>query len=266
MSVQATAWAWSIRDLPPHLKITLLAIADACNAEGYGYPGQERLAHQVQCSDRQIRSNVAALVKRGLIAVIHRPGDGSGRRSNAYQLHLEHRQATGSPLPLATGSPAPGQPEVDGGGNRKSDGGQPEVQTSAERQNRTSEGTSEGLRAPRAHQPPADTRSTPGFDRFWHAWPAGHRKRARKAALAAWRAHHLEAQADMIVADVLTRAQHDQQWLQGFAPMPQTYLRGARWEDELGAPHEERRPSPILKGILALERFKCPSPTPGSAP
>ena len=80
MSVQATAWAWSIRDLPPHLKITLLAIADACNAEGYGYPGQERLAHQVQCSDRQIRSNVAALVKRGLIAVIHRPGDGSGRR------------------------------------------------------------------------------------------------------------------------------------------------------------------------------------------
>ena len=127
MSVQATAWAWSIRDLPPHLKITLLAIADACNAEGYGYPGQERLAHQVQCSDRQIRSNVAALVKRGLIAVIHRPGDGSGRRSNAYQLHLEHRQATGSPLPLATGSPAPGQPEVDRGatgsptgGNRKS--------------------------------------------------------------------------------------------------------------------------------------------------
>ena len=120
MSVQATAWAWSIRDLPPHLKITLLAIADACNAEGYGYPGQERLAHQVQCSDRQIRSNVAALVKRGLIAVIHRPGDGSGRRSNAYQLHLELRQATGSPLPLATGSPAPGQPEVDRGGNRKS--------------------------------------------------------------------------------------------------------------------------------------------------
>jgi len=36
MSVQASAWAWSLRGLPSHLKLTLLAIADACNSDGYG--------------------------------------------------------------------------------------------------------------------------------------------------------------------------------------------------------------------------------------
>jgi len=264
MSVQASAWAWSVRDLPPHLKITLLAIADACNAEGYGYPGQERIAHQVQCSDRQIRSNVAALVKLGLIEVFHRPGDGSGRRSNAYQLRMEIRQATGSTLPEATGSPAQGQPEVQGGGNRKHEEGQPEVQTSYERQIRTSDRTSDTYRALRAPRAGGDTGSTPGFDAFWEAWPAGQRKRGRKTALAAWKTHHLEAQAAMIVADVRHRARHDEQWQRGFAPMPQTYLRGARWEDELAAPREEHRYSTTLAGIQGLEELKCQYRIPGS--
>ena len=265
MSVQASAWAWSVRGLPPHLKITLLAIADACNAEGYGYPGQERIANQVECSDRQIRSNVAALARLGLIEVFHRPGDGSGRRSNAYQLDMEKREATGSPKGGATGSLDQGQPEVEGGGNRKSEGGQPEAQTSAERQIRTSDRTSDTYSALCARRAGGDTGSTPGFDAFWDAWPAGHRKRARKTALAAWRSHHLEDKADMIIADVRHRAHHDEQWLRGFAPMPQTYLRGARWEDELGSPPEERHASPVMKGILALEKFKCPRPKTGSA-
>lgn len=265
MSVQASAWAWSVRGLPPHLKITLLAIADACNAEGYGYPGQVRIAYQVQCSDRQIRSNVAALVKLGLIEVFHRPGDGSGRRSNAYQLRMERREATGSRLPQASGSPARSQPEVEVGGKRKSGRGHPEAQASYERQQGTSESTPDSYSALRARRAGDDAGSTPGFDAFWTAWPTGHRKRGRKTALAAWKTHHLEAKAAMIVADVLHRVGHDEQWLRGFAPMPQTYLRGARWEDELGAPHAERRPSAVLMGVMALEKFKCPPPTPGSA-
>ncbi len=256
MSVQASAWAWSLRGLPSHLKLTLLAIADATNAEGYGYPGQERIAHLVECSERQIRSNVKALIERGLIEVYHRPGDGTGRKSNAYQLRLDRRQATGSTLPGATGSPAQGQPEVQEGGNRKYTGGQPEVQTSAERQIERQMRTSDTYSALRAPGATGDTDSTPGFERFWQAWPAGHRKRGRKTALAAWKTHHLEAKTEMIVADVLHRAQHDEQWLRGFAPMPQTYLRGARWEDELVAPAEQRQANATLKGILALAKFK----------
>lgn len=97
MSVQASAWAWNVRGLPTHLKLTLLAVADACNAEGYGYPGQMRLADQVECSDRQVRRNLQELTARGLLQVIIRPGKGHGRNSNAYQLNLAQVQASARP-------------------------------------------------------------------------------------------------------------------------------------------------------------------------
>ncbi len=265
MSVQASAWAWSLRGLPSHLKLTLLAIADSCNTTGYGFPGQLRLSEQLECCERQVRYNVAALAKLGLLDVIVRPGNGDGRRSNAYQLHLELTQATGNPLPEATGNPLPGATGNAAPGNRQCSVKQPAIAIASEPLVEPSEEPSDTHRARCTPRPPVATGSTPGFDAFWRAWPAGHRKRARKTALAAWKTHHLEDQADMIIADVRHRTQHDEQWLRGFAPMPQTYLRGARWEDELGAPPVDGRTSPVMKGILALEKFKCPRPKTGSA-
>ncbi len=99
-----------------------------------------------------------------------------------------------------------------------------------------------------------------GFTRFWATWPAGQRKRGRKDALTAWRALHLEARADAICADVARRAISDDHWLRGYAPMPQTYLRGARWEDELTQAPPQRSDSPTMRGILALEDLKWAPP------
>lgn len=99
-----------------------------------------------------------------------------------------------------------------------------------------------------------------GFTRFWDAWPAGQRKRGRKDALAAWRALRLEEQAAAIVADVERRRVRDDFWLRGFTPMPQTYLRGARWEDELTQAPPQRSDSPTMRGILALEDLKWAPP------
>jgi hypothetical protein len=280
MSVQATTWAWTVKGLPTHLRLTLLAIADACNAEGYGYPGQVRLAAQLECSDRQVRSNIANLGKLGLLAILIRPGSGDGRKSNGYQLCMEALatprplpagglatgsppppvsgrpalatgsrlpeatgsrlpEATGSPLPPATGSPAPG--------NRKCGVGQPEVATSSDPLVEPSERTKDSLCAARTLGAVVQRSALPepeGFARFWAAWPAGQRKRGRKMALAAWQALHLEDQADAIVADVERRRDHDDFWLRGYAPMPQTYLRGARWEDELTQAPPQRSPTP----------------------
>jgi hypothetical protein len=74
------------------------------------------------------------------------------------------------------------------------------------------------------------------FAEFWAAWPAAMRKRNRAKAEEIWKRRKLDGQADMIIADVRMRAEQDQQWLKGFAPMPTTYLNGKRWEDELGGP------------------------------
>ena len=256
MSVQASSWAWSCRGLPSHLKITLLAIADACNAEGYGYPGQERLAELLECSDRQVRRNIQALAERHLLQVLIRPGYGAGRHSNAYQLAMtpeagNRTSTTGNRTPMsarATGHPGPG--------NRTPRVSQPDIAMSYEPSEEPSEEPSAGECAPRAPAAGADPASTPGFDRFWTAWPSGQRKRGRKSALAVWRAHHLEPLTAMIVADVQRRAQADDWWLRGYAPMPATYLRGARWEDELGGTPPQPALSPSLQGILSLEKYK----------
>ena len=291
MSVQATTWAWTVKGLPTHLRLTLLAIADACNDEGYGYPGQVRLAAQLECSDRQVRSNIAHLGKLGLLSVLIRPGSGDGRKSNGYQLCMgalatprplpapglateatgsppppvsdrpalatgsRLPEATGSTLPPATGSPAPG--------NRKCSVRQPEVATSSDPLVDPSERTKDSLCAARTLGAVLQRSALPepeGFARFWAAWPTGQRKRGRKAALAAWRALRLEDQAAAIVADVERRRDHDDFWLRGYAPMPQTYLRGARWEDELTQAPPQRSDSPTMRGILALEDLKWAPP------
>ncbi len=298
MSVQASAWAWAVRGLPTHLKLTLLAVADACNADGFGYPGQERIAGLVQCSDRQIRSNLAALAKLGLLEVYHRPGTGAGRKSNAYQLRLEvlevgeatgsrlplaapaateatgsrvplSGEATGSRVPPATGSVLPVEVVTTGGATGSAEGGyrKSRLPTNVSLERQIEEPDSPCAARTAGDREPAGLRTEPdGFDRFWQAWPAGQRKRGRKMALAAWRVLHLEAQADAIVADVLRRRDHDDFWARGYAPMPQTYLRGARWEDELTQAPPLRAHSPTLRGILALEELKCPRQPPGSRP
>ena len=256
----------------------------------------------------------------GLIDVFHRPGDGAGRKSNAYQLRLEVlavSEASGNALPLAppappeatgntaplsgeaTGSLAPraadANPEATGNtvpGNRQCSAGQPEVQplatgnaapatdvilggatgnprgatgnlglptnVSKERQEETAK-TVCAARTPGA-EVPRNVGEPPGFIRFWAAWPDGQRKRGRKLALGAWMSLRLESQADYIIADVERRRDHDDFWLRGYAPMPQTYLRGARWEDELTQAPPQRSDSPTMRGILALEDLKWAPP------
>jgi len=70
-----------------------------------------------------------------------------------------------------------------------------------------------------------------GFDLFWQQYP---RHQARKDAMKAW--HQIGADVDeelqaRILADLADRSwPRDKQ----FVPLPATYLRGARYEDERG--------------------------------
>lgn len=67
------------------------------------------------------------------------------------------------------------------------------------------------------------------FSEFWKVYP---RKQAKAAALKKWQAKKLDAEAQAIVAHVEVRAKKDKQWLNGFIPMPATFLNQERWHDE----------------------------------
>lgn len=82
---------------------------------------------------------------------------------------------------------------------------------------------------------PLSTSSTmPGFDAFWKAYPAKHRRVAKAKCLQAWAREKLEVVASEIVANVQAMTQ-TQQWQEGYEPAPLKYLKERRWEDGMPA-------------------------------
>ena len=61
------------------------------------------------------------------------------------------------------------------------------------------------------------------FDEFWKAYP---RKLNKKKAQSIWKSRKLDRRAELIIGDVLERAEHHAQWKKGkeFIPHPTTYL------------------------------------------
>ena len=68
------------------------------------------------------------------------------------------------------------------------------------------------------------------FPDFWEAYP---KKIGKKACQKKWKSRRLDAKADMIIADVENRKKNDGQWIEGFAPNPETYINGDRWNDDV---------------------------------
>ena len=69
------------------------------------------------------------------------------------------------------------------------------------------------------------------FEDFWKVYP---NKRDKKKALEVWKRRKLDADADEIIKDIRARKRMDDIWKNGYVPLPTTYLRGDRWEDEYG--------------------------------
>ena len=87
MSVRASGWAWSLRNIEPLPKFTLMALADQADENGYCWPSQALIAEKVVMGERTVRRHIATLRDLGLLSVIHRSST-RGRRSNGYQLHI----------------------------------------------------------------------------------------------------------------------------------------------------------------------------------
>ncbi len=71
------------------------------------------------------------------------------------------------------------------------------------------------------------------FSEFWEAFPRIRRTKKPKA-YQSWQAAGLDDDptlANAVIQNVRMRAAQDRQWLDGFAPMPTTYLNNEGWED-----------------------------------
>jgi hypothetical protein len=81
--------------------------------------------------------------------------------------------------------------------------------------------------------PAANGVTSPGFQRFWFAWPPGHeRKRDSAGCFKVWKAKGLEPLADGIV-DAVEAARRSRDWTKNdgqFIPAPIVWLRSAGWE------------------------------------
>lgn len=73
-------------------------------------------------------------------------------------------------------------------------------------------------------------RSLGRFEDFWQAYP---NKKGRKDAEKAWARKGLDAQADLILADVRRRQVHDRDWVKGYVPHGSTYVNAEGWRDGL---------------------------------
>lgn len=95
MSVRASNWAWRVARQPTQ-KIVLLALADASDDDGYGWPSLKALAMKCQVSPRTIQRTIKEFEDCGLLEVSTRFTANGRQTSNGYVLRLDGE--TSSPL------------------------------------------------------------------------------------------------------------------------------------------------------------------------
>lgn len=93
---------------------------------------------------------------------------------------------------------------------------------------------------------------TDAFDTFWEAYP---RHEAKKDARKAWgQVNPSEETLGKILAALEWQKQCDQ-WLRGYIPLPATYLRGERWEDEpMSRPALGQQTTRLLAAVAQIKR------------
>ena len=69
-----------------------------------------------------------------------------------------------------------------------------------------------------------------GFDRFWSVYP---RRHAKRDAMKAWAQLNPDPELVETIVEHIQLRVKSRQWREGFIPLPATFIRGERWEDEL---------------------------------
>ena len=89
MSLRALSWALDAPIDSHGAKLLLIAIANYADDRGQAWPGQETLQRHVRANRKSIIRWISQLEAEGYLERKRRGGDGSGRRSNLYQLAID---------------------------------------------------------------------------------------------------------------------------------------------------------------------------------
>jgi hypothetical protein len=99
------------------------------------------------------------------------------------------------------------------------------------------------------------------FQVFWAAYP---RRHAKKDALKAWRQLNPDTETVQAILDALEWQKQTDQWKRLIIPLPASYLRGARWEDEAPACHGRPQPTgEVLELARSIARGRSEQATEG---
>lgn len=210
-------------DLPSTRKFVALSLADQANDMGECYPSIPMIAQRCSLSDRAVRGAIRELEQANVIRSDMRTG-----RSTVYVFTDPGtwcRGDEGGPrnvVPPGTSFPRQDVPPSPAG-----DSAPPRnvVPPTPER------GSAITTTEPPIEPPSNQKLSAPSdrFDEFWSAYP---KREAKPDARKAW-AKVRPSEVDAILADLAARAAHPAVWNEiKFVPLPATYIRGRRWEDE----------------------------------
>lgn len=252
-----------------HLRV-LVAIGSYSDKNGWSFFRSRTIAERLNLSGGRIRTCLGDLKEWGYIEVFAQYREDGSQMNNHYRMIVD---IDAPPVGLE-GSAAPEQAAP------PPSAAQTPPPSAA--QTAPSVYGADGPVSPKDRRPPsapgADTINTPlktphrkdpsehrgsaelpeGFGRFWAAYaPAGERRTNRKACLKLWQSGGLEAHADRIVEHVQACAK-SRSWLEGFAPMAETYLRQERFNDTPPAPPGSqlaaRAAGPRVGGMTQDER------------
>lgn len=106
-------------------------------------------------------------------------------------------------------------------------------------------------------QPPAgqkktekkDAAYTPGFTRFWDAYPQCDQKVNKRGIFEKWKSRKLEDLTDEILAG-LARWKTSKKWRDGYVPLVSTWINQSRWESPTNSAPIEKEPEENDNGFV----------------
>jgi hypothetical protein len=247
VSVESITWALKVPVPASSAKFVLVVLANQANDEtGLAFPSIAYLAEATGQDRKTVIGNIAKLIDWGLI-------EDSGQRVGATKQVIVYRLLKSADL-FAEQSQKRNSSKI--GTVPKTDGNSTVFPPKQSQKRDTEPSTN--------HQEPEKQKlsAQPAAARFADWWAVYPKHVARKKAEAIWRNRKLDAIADRLIHDVLTRASDDDGWRRGYVPDPTTYLNQDRWEDDLRtapvarAGPTQQQPSKTLSAVQTLQGMK----------